>query len=510
KFNVVRAKAFKAGALSSETATRSFIVDPKGAGRYTLPVISLVTDPKNFFDPNIGIYVPGNAPGGNYAQSGDAWERPVHVEMFEPDGRRVISQSSGIRIHGNTSFGAPIKGLRLHPLNPPGNGPFKYPIFPDLSIQQFNRLLLRPSGQDYNLTFLRDVFMQSFGAEMGLDVQAYRPAVVFLDGEYWGLHNVQEAYEEGYFASHHGVDPDAVDYLEGFVFANEGDTAAWDAMMNFLNTHDLSQPTNYATLQTMMEVANYIDYKVCEIYFYRWDIGNHRPWRPRTPEGRFRWILFDCDVGWGGFWAVPPAWAFPMLAYDLEPNGPWTQYEQNPGGNDHNAPIVTFLLRSLTNNASFRRDFINRFADVLKTTFDAARVIRRIDDFSGRIAPEMREHVQRWRAPASVAVWSNNVQYLRDFAVQRPAFMQQQLTNVFRLPGTVTVTLRVNDTNAGSIRVSTLTVAPATNAPWTGTYFKDNPLTFTALANPGYTFVRWTGLLDPSNSVTLALLGNVA
>src|SRR5437867_366691 len=69
KFNVVRAKAFKAGALSSETATRSFIVDPKGAGRYTLPVISLVTDPKNFFDSNIGIYVPGNAPGGNYAQS---------------------------------------------------------------------------------------------------------------------------------------------------------------------------------------------------------------------------------------------------------------------------------------------------------------------------------------------------------------------------------------------------------------------------------------------------------
>jgi len=80
KFNVVRAKAFKTGALPSETATRSFIVDPVGAARYSVPLISLVTDPKNFFDPNIGIYVPGNAPGGNYAQSGDTWERPVHVE----------------------------------------------------------------------------------------------------------------------------------------------------------------------------------------------------------------------------------------------------------------------------------------------------------------------------------------------------------------------------------------------------------------------------------------------
>jgi len=510
KFNVVRAKAFKAGALPSETASRSFIVDPRGAARYSLPVVSLITDPRNFFDPNIGIYVPGNAPGGNYAQSGDDWERPVHLEMFETNGTRVVSQNSGIRIHGNTSFGFPIKALRLHPLNPPGNGPLRYQVFPDLPIQQFNRLLLRPSGHDYNLTFMRDGFMQSFGAEMGLDVQAYRPAVLFVDGEYWGVHNLQEAYEPGYFASHYGVDPEALDYLEGFAFANEGDTLAWDAMMAFLNTHDLSQAIPFTTLQSMMDVANYTDYKVCEIYFYRWDIGNHRPWRPRTPEGRFRWILFDCDVGWGGFWSVPPAWAFPMLAYDLEPNGPWTQYEQNPGGNDHNAPIVTFLLRALTNNATFRRDFVNRFADALNTTFHPPRVIRRIDEFASRIAPEMGEHVQRWRAPASLAGWSNNVQALRDFAVQRPAFMRQHLTNAFHLPATVTVTLRVNDTNAGSIRVSTITVSPPTNAPWTGIYFKANPVTLTALANPGYRFSRWTGLLDPSNSVTLGLLANVS
>ena len=509
KFAVMRAKAFKAGALPSETAARSFIVDPQGPARYSLPVVSLITDQRNFFDPDIGIYVPGNALGGNYSQSGDAWERPTHVEIFETNGVRIVSQPSGIRMHGNTSFGFPIKGLRLHPLNSPGSGPIKHQLFPDLPINEFNRLLLRASGHDYNLTFFRDAFMQSLGAELGLDVQAYRPAVLFINGEYWGIHNLREAIEKGYFASHHGVDPDNVDYLEGYASANEGDTAAWDAMINFINTHDLSQTTNYATLQTIMDVANYIDYKVCEVYFYRWDIGNHRPWRPRTPDGRFRWILFDCDVGWGGFWSVPPAWAFPMLAYDFESNGPWTQYQQNPGGHDHNNPVVTFLLRALANNATFRRDLVNRFADVLNTTFHPAHVTNRINQFAARIAPAMAEHVARWRAPSSVSAWSNHVQYLREFAVQRPAYMRQHITNVFRLPGLATVTLKVNDTNAGAIRISTITVNGSTNEPWTGIYFRGNPITLTAVATPGYQFSRWSGLLDRSNSVTLSLLGNV-
>ena len=138
---------------------------------------------------------------------------------------------------------------------------------------------------------------------------------------------------------------------------------------------------------------------------------------------------------------------FPMLAYDLEPNGPWTQYEQNPGGNDHNSPVVTFLLRVLLTNPNFKRDFINRFADVLNSTFLPAHVTNRIHEFADRIAPEMAEHVQRWQAPASFAAWSNNVQYLHQFALQRPAFMRQHLTNVFRLPGTITVTFSFSATS---------------------------------------------------------------
>lgn len=504
KFMVVRAKAFRTNAVASPTVTRTFIVDPRGGERFRLPVVSLTSPRANFFDPNIGIYVPGNAPGGNYAQSGDAWERPGHIEFFDTNGVTGFSQGTGIRMHGNTSFQFPVKGLRLHALNPPGDGPFRYQIFPDWPVKTFNRLLLRPSGHDYNLTLFRDVFMQSLGRELGLDTQIHRPALLFLNGEYWGIHHCQEAFEPGYFSAHHPeVDPEAIDYLEGYASAVNGDTARWEEMIGYISTHDLRDPVHFAKVQSYMDTSNFIDFKISEIFYYRWDIGNHRPWRPRTPEGKFRWILFDCDVGWGGFWAVPPAWAFRMLDYDLEPNGPWTQYQSNPGGNDHNSPVVTFLLRSLMTNPTFKSDFINRFADVMNTTFQSNHVIQTIDGMATSLAPEIGAHIDRWHAPSSLNEWSNNVSYLRSYAVQRPIFMRQQLSSRFGLGGTRLIDIAVNDTNAGSVRIHSLTVSAPLTAPWRGIYFKNHLIEVEARPNLGYRFVGWTGL---TNRALIALL----
>jgi hypothetical protein len=516
KVHVLRARAFRTNALPSPTTTATYAVDPLGRARYPLPVVSLTTDRRNFFDPDIGLYVCGNTPGCNYAQSGDAWERPVHVEFFETNGARAFAQESGVRMHGNTSFGFPIKALRLHPLNQKGTGPFRYPIFPDLPIREFDRLLLRPSGHDHYLTMMRDGLMQNLVRELGLDLQGYRPAIVFLNGEYWGVHNLQEAYEKNYFARHHpGVDPEALDYLEGYApgaFAYEGDSAHFDRLIAFLQTADLRQATNLATVAAWMDLDNYRDYKAAETFYYRWDIGNQRVWRPRTSEGRLRWILFDCDVGYGGFWAQPAQapWTFNMLAYNLEPNGPWTHYQP---GNDHNAPQVTLQLRALMTNPDFKRDFINRCADLMNTTLSTGRMTNLIQRMAAEIAPVMAEHCARWRAPADWTTWSNNVEFLKQFALQRPEYMRRHLTNQFGLRGWGNVTLRVSDTNAGAIRVNTIVVVAPTNAPWTGVYFRDNAVTFAAEPQPGYRFKNWQGFFGPlatNQTNTVLLSGNLS
>ncbi len=498
---VVRARAFKPGALPSATRTRTFWIDARGRGRYTLPVLALATDRANLFDNTLGIYVPGNAPGANYSQRGPEWERPVHVEFVETDNRLALAQDADVKIHGNTSQNFPIKGLDLDGTGGTGQQPFRHRIFPDRARTEFDHFLLRPTGHDQQMAFMRDELMQSLSAETGAEFQAARACVVFINGEYWGLHYLKEKEDADFVAWYGGVAADNLDFLEGYAAARAGDVQHYQAMINYFSTHDLREPETYAHVATQMEVTNYIDYKACEIFYYRWDIGNHRLWRPRTPEGRWRWLQFDNDVGWGGFWAEQPAWQFNMLAADLTPNGSL---------HDHNNETTTFLLRRLMLNASFKRDFINRCADLLNTLFLPSHSLARIGQMAAVLEPEMAEHTRRWRAPASLTDWRNRVQYLRDYANNRPQFMRQHLIQQFGLGGTATLAIAVSDTNQGSVRLNTLTIVAPTNAPWSGTYFTGNPINVTAVANPGYHFGGWQGILGvTTNTVALLLNGDL-
>src|SRR5690606_13543254 len=145
-----------------------YFVDPDGPGRYSFPVVSLATDPANFFDHETGIYVSGvhesnNNPGrpwhndGNFKQRGDAWERPIHVEFFEASGTRMLAQDAGVRIHGGATRNFTQKTLRLY-ARPEyeqetyGDNWFTYPLFPGNPNRRYKRLLLRNSGNDWPLT----------------------------------------------------------------------------------------------------------------------------------------------------------------------------------------------------------------------------------------------------------------------------------------------------------------------------------------------------------------------
>lgn len=497
---VVRARAFKTGALPGPVATRTFWIDARGTARYTVPVISLATDRANFFDDTIGIYVPGRAPNGNYSQRGPEWERPVHVEFYEPNGTLAFAQEAGVKVHGNTSQYMPIKGLDLDGTSGLGRQPFKHRIFPDRNRTEFEHFLLRPSGQDQGTAFMRDELAQSLGAENGAESQAARPCVVFVNGEYWGLHYLKEK-EDAEFVAFYGDHPaDDIDYLEGYAAPRAGDLAHYQAMIDFIGTHPLAVATNYAVVQTRMEVADYIDYKVCEIFFYRWDIGNHRLWRPRTPEGRWRWLQFDNDVSWGGFWAEQPAWGFNMLAADLTPSGSL---------HDHNNETTTFLLRRLMESPEFRRDFINRFQDLLNTLFLPAHTMARVDQMAAALQPEMAEHTRRWRAPGTFTDWLNNIAYLRQYATNRPTWARQQLRDWFGLQAPCRFTVSVQPADAGRIRLNTLELAPPTNTPWSGLYFQGHPVRLAALPKPGWRFAGWDGLFGVrTNALELVLNGD--
>ena len=195
---VIRARSFLDGQPASKVITQTYL-----SGRmFSMPVISLTTAPDNLWDEQTGIYTPGNNAneGGRVANYWNEWERPVHVEFFESDGTLGFQLDAGIRMFGWGSRSDSQKSLSIMARDRYGTPEIEYPVFPGHPITSFKSLVLRAAGSDSrsNGTFFRDPFATSLMKERNVDIQAMRPAVVFLNGDYWGIHNIREKMNEDY------------------------------------------------------------------------------------------------------------------------------------------------------------------------------------------------------------------------------------------------------------------------------------------------------------------------
>ncbi len=504
KIHTIRARAFKEGYLPSPTATRSYLIDPLGADRYSLPVISIVTDPAHLFDGGQGIYVPDN-----YFNRGRDWERPGSIEFFEPDGALAFSGEIGIRIHGGTSRNRPRKSLRIYARDP---STFVYQLFPDKDIDRFNTFILRNGGNDWGDFIFRDLFMQSLLDHTDLDRQAGRPAIVFINGEYWGIHNIRDRFDEGYIKHHYGLDEDAFVQFEStwdgvpweqrglphFDRGNPDYAAAYMDVHEFIRDQGVIQAANYDWVQHRMDIDNFIDYYQAHIFFGNtdWPGNNIRMWRsvetnrvagahPRH-DARLRFMVFDTDFGFGlNFGYVPGRNEFAghnTLAMAAQPDGPdWP-----------NAPHHTAMFRGLLENEEFRERFVIRFMDQLNTAFSRASVTNRLAGLAAMMQPEIDEHVQRWRQPWD---WEAELSRVRSYGEQRTAHVREHVQQFFNLNPPRTLSLAMSNPAHGDIRVNTMVPSGIGNGdqipPWSGEFFPDYPVTLTAMPRAGYRFVGW-------------------
>ncbi|NLY43445.1 MAG: DUF5011 domain-containing protein, partial [Clostridiaceae bacterium] len=531
KATVIRAISVNQEGEKSGIATRTFFVDPNMHDRYELPIISIVSDRKNLFDNPTGIYTRQSD-----EQSGSEWERPMHVEFFESDGTLGFSQNGGVRIHGGATRNLPQKSLRLYAKdNYDVQDYFRYDIFPNLKnqvngekITEFKRLILRNSGNDWSSTLFRDAMAQSLIAHLKLDTQAYRPSVVFINGEYWGIHNIRERFDRYYVATHYNLNADDVAMIEVLLRSpveafevNEGTQEDADAYMNevtgFLKSNPVTNQENYEYIKTKIDVDNFINYQVANIYFANtdWPGNNVKIWRYRTKngqydpnaaygkDGRWRWMVYDTDFGFG----LNTNANHDTLSFATATNGPdWP-----------NPPWSTYLLRTLLENTEFRNKFINYFADLLNTVFQPSFVNQRIDDMKAVIASSIPEHIRRWQG--GIGNWDSNVQVMKNFANARQANVRQHILNKFASKGvTGTASVKLNtDLTKGHIKINSLDVEPNTpgvvNADsWTGVYFKGVPITLKAVPKLGYVFDHWEGIdvADPtSDTITVPLTSDI-
>ncbi len=532
KGTVVRARAYKQGMIPSTIITHSYFITSEGSERFSLPVISLSIQEDMLFEYEQGIHTPGidadqwriDNPEetfswpfpGNYRRRGPETEYPASIELFdELSGQQLLAQNIGVRIHGGATRAFPMKSFRIYARNAYGNTHLFYPFFENRPHSLYKRLILRNSGNDFPTdvdpwssyeTMFRDAAIQGLVNHMNFATQSYQPAIVFLNGEYWGIQNIRERYDKHFLERVYGVDPENIDIITGLDEAKEGDNLHYMATLAYIHEHGLQSETHYNYIKTRIDIENFIDYQLANIYanntdwpgnnidFWRLRTSAYNPNSPYGHDGRWRWLLFDTDFGFG-LRGGHQAYEFNTLAFATEEDGPgWP-----------NPPWSTFMLRSFLENEDFKHRFINRFADQLNTALSAERADQLITDMKHVIRDEIEEHFARWGHYGAYEKWVNNVGVMLDFANNRPFYQRKHIEEFFELGGQLSVRLDTENQLKGHLRINTIQVTGETTGvaeypyPWTGLYFKGVPVEIEAVPVPGYEFSHWEGSSNTSS-----------
>ena len=456
---IIRAGAFINGEQIGNSKTQTYFITEEGRDKYKLPVIALSIEDKYLYDFRLGIYNAGeiaqkwfttttnkNIPywhmPANYWKTGRENEIIGNLEFFPINEKHAaLNQKVGIRLHGGIgSKFSPNKSFRLYARNSYGNKNFNYDFFNSGKNTEHKRLILRNSGDDNGESLIRDICIQNIAQDMNIITQKSSQSVLFINGEFWGIYNLRERFDQHYFEQHFDIKEKQLDYISNQELKS-GSRMHYDSTIQFIINNDITLDTNYEFIKKRIDIDNFIDYNIINIYANNWDWpGNnneffrnnsntHYDTENTIHDGKWRWVLKDTDYGFDLY--SPYLQKFHLQRFAFANN---MMIHATAAGKQtwHNPDWSTFLLRNLLKNSNFRTDFLSRFEFHLEHTFSPDRVINIIDSLAGNIRPHIIEHFDRW-TDNSVGKWHVNIDLMRHFANLRPCALKYMIVDYFAI-----------------------------------------------------------------------------
>jgi len=495
--SVIRAKIFKNNYLPSYSDTRSFFFNTS----HDMPFVSIVSDPYNLFDNDYGIYELGDDADSGFPYFGanfwEDWERPSHFSFYNSDGGLEVGFNAGIKIFGAYSRGNAQKSFAFFARGQYGLSEFNYPFFSELNYSKFQSFTLRNSGNDWLKSQIKDAATTSLMYGTDLEYQSHRSVASYINGDYWGLYNIREKVNEHFIASKANVSVDNIDILTNNSEIVYGTNEDYINLKNFISFNSLNVQSNYEYVKTQIDIDNFIIYNVIQLYGDNqdWPGNNIKYWK--SDGGKWRWILYDTDFSFAGEW-----WAWDVNNHYLRNTLNFVLSGNQT--NWANAPWATFMLRNLIQNTEFRNKFVNRYADEINTRFLGSNVVQHFNDIYDRIIEEVPDHMQRWNSDDDPY---NYVEYMINFAVNRPEYAKEHILSELDLPNYHKVSIDNPTPDIGFVKVNNnLKIQELT---WNGDYFEEVPITLKAIPEFGYTFSHWSGAIDSTEEeITLDVNGD--
>jgi hypothetical protein len=426
----------------------------------SIPTFSLVMNVNDLFDSASGIYV-------NPGQDTITWERPCSLELIYPDGTQGFQVNCGTRIRGGYSRDPsnPKHAFRFFFRTDYGPGQLNYPLCGTTNgaAQSFQKFDLRTFenyswsfGGDSRFTAMRDVCNRDTQLAMGDAGSHGNYYYLFINGQFWGIYNIDERPEANFGASYFGGTAEQYDTIKtsgdtGYTtYATDGSIDAWfrlwqqatngfpdlDSYMRVQgNNRDGSRNPAY---ENLVDVDNLINYMLVHLYGNDLDapisnfLGNESPnnifcLRNTNNTAGFRFITHDAEhtyllenVGIDRFGPFPAGDPFALNA-----DGSYNGFSKSSPG---------YIWKQLAANAEFRlrvADHVQKYCyngGVLTTGSALSRFMTRSNEIYSAIVLESARWGNSKRTPSFTrSDWVAAVNAGASYVQQRGALLLSQL-----------------------------------------------------------------------------------
>jgi len=157
---------------------------------------------------------------------------------------------------------------------------------------------MRNGGDNCGEARINDGMIQRlFGTHTtDIDYQAYSPIIVYINGSYKGIYGMRERVDEDFVESNYnGLEEIFTATHKSYEL--ESDERATSSFQPLYDLYTDSAST-YEQISELMDVDNFMQTLIAEIFSNNNDYPNNNVfmWRPKDPDGKWRWILKDLDM----------------------------------------------------------------------------------------------------------------------------------------------------------------------------------------------------------------------
>ncbi len=447
-----------------------------------------------------------------YADVNAKIERPAHVEIVAPDGKTIISQDAGLRLFGGSSRTLEQKSFKLIARKTGyfgedaayvGQGTFRYALFPERVVKagenagqvldRYDSFILRNGGNDSLLhtacnpedaTLIRDGLANNFAADVteAVEYSYSQYAVVYLNGEYYGLLDMRENLNEDFVKRVWGVLDDDVVVIKSeldttrfcgeshegpgcrycgvwFFYETDDSDIAQNTLKEWLkfckeicgkvNASDAEYNAAFKKLEANVDLTGLKEWYALNLYLCNtdWPHNNIKLWKYtgepidgiEITDGKWRFMTRDMDM-------TMARYSRPELTSDLDSRANVDSFWRTlgnyvPAYHDiyedsgetklyADALYLQGLFAFCMRNDAFRAEFEAYCRDLISE--EKQKLLdEHYDALVAQVSPEIDAHIDRWSFAIGSSYasrdWTRARRSLTDFMKNRPAKFEAYL-----------------------------------------------------------------------------------